>query len=69
MEILNLGILKTLPIALPPFAEQQRIVGEVERRLSVVDELGKLIAADLQRAIRLRQSILQYAFRGRLNRR
>jgi len=39
MEILNLGILKTLPIALPPPAEQTRIVAEMERRLSVVGEL------------------------------
>jgi len=66
MEILNLGILKTLPIALPPLAEQTRIVAEVERRLSVVEELESVVTANLQRATRLRQSILQKAFAGEL---
>ncbi len=33
---LNLANLRELPIALPPIVEQQRIVAEVERRLSVV---------------------------------
>ena len=66
MEILNLGILKTLPIALPPLAEQTRIVAEVERRLSVVEELEAVVSANLQRASGLRQSILQKAFTGEL---
>lgn len=62
MEILNLGILKSLPIALPPLAEQKRIVAEVERHLSVIEELEAAVSANLQRATRLRQSILQHAF-------
>ena len=47
-------------------AEQHRIVAEVERRLSVIEELEAVVAANLQRATRLRQSILQRAFSGRL---
>ncbi|MGN6555188.1 MAG: restriction endonuclease subunit S [Verrucomicrobiota bacterium] len=57
-----------LPLAmpLPPLAEQTRIVAEVERRLSVVEELESVVSANLQRASRLRQSILQKAFTGGL---
>jgi len=58
--------LKALPIPLPPHVEQTRIVAEVERRLSVVEELETLVQTNLQRATRLRQSILQQAFSGRL---
>lgn len=48
---------------LPPPAEQARIVAEVERRLSVVEELEATVAANLQRATRLRNSVLRSAFR------
>lgn len=58
--------LANLPIPLPPLAEQERIVAEVERRLSVVDELEATVTANLQRAARLRQAILQEAFSGNL---
>lgn len=51
-----------LPIPLPPLAEQKRIVEEVERRLSVIEELEATLSTNLQRATRLRQSILQKAF-------
>jgi type I restriction enzyme S subunit len=57
---------RILPIPLPPLAEQQRIVAEVERRLSVVEELEVAIKANLARAGRLRQSILKRAFEGKL---
>ena len=48
------------------FASEQSAVGEVEHRLSVVEELEVVVNTNLQRAIRLRQSILQRAFEGRL---
>jgi len=63
---LSLEQVRNLPIALPPLAEQTRIVAEVERRLSVVEELEAAVSANLQRATRLRQSILQRAFTGEL---
>jgi len=44
-------------------AEQSRIVAEVERRLSVADELKKVVDASLRRAERLRQAILKRASR------
>jgi hypothetical protein len=61
----NLGEIKSIVLPLPPLAEQKRIVAEVERRLSVVEELEAVVSANLQRACRLRQSILQKAFSGK----
>jgi type I restriction enzyme S subunit len=63
---LSMGTIRIIPVALPPLAEQTRIVAEVERRLSVVEELEEVVFANLQRGIRLRQSILQRAFNGEL---
>ncbi len=61
---INTEQLLNMPVALPPLAEQERIVAEVERRLSVVEELETVVSANLQRATRLRQSILQRVFSG-----
>jgi len=58
--------IEEMPIPLPPLAEQMRIVAEVERRLSVVEELEATVSANLQRATRLRQAVLQKAFVGEL---
>jgi len=63
---LNLGEIKAIILPLPPLAEQHRIVAEVERRLSVIDELEAAVIANLKRAERLRQSILKRAFEGKL---
>ena len=63
---ISMSKLKGLPVPIPPPTEQTRIVVEVERRLSVVDELESVVSANLQRATRLRQSILQRAFTGNL---
>jgi len=62
LPILNKSRFEALPIPLPPLVEQERIVAEVERRLSVIDELETAVTANLQRAARLRQSVLQRAF-------
>ena len=56
--------LAAMPIPLPPLAEQRRIVAEVERRLSVVQQTEAAVEAGLVRAERLRQSILKLAFSG-----
>jgi type I restriction enzyme S subunit len=63
---LNLDILSRLLVRILPASERERILGEVERRLSVIDELEATIAANLKRADRLRQSILKRAFEGKL---
>ena len=66
LPILNKGRFEKLNIPLPPLADQERIVAEIERRLSVVEEVEAVVSANLQRATRLRQSILSLAFAGRL---
>lgn len=53
-------------VPLPPLAEQERIVAEVELRLSVIDQMESALAANLKRAERLRQAILRDAFAGKL---
>lgn len=60
------GVLSNFVVPLPPRAEQQRILTEVEQRLSIIQELEQVVSANLKRAVRLRQSILKRAFAGRL---
>jgi type I restriction enzyme S subunit len=63
---INLEVLTSLQVVLPPRAEQEVIVAEVDRRLSIADEIEAQVDADLTRAARLRQGILKLAFEGRL---
>ena len=63
---LNKTRVQELTLPLPPLAEQRRIVAEVERRLSVIQQAEATVEAGLKRAERLRQSILKEAFSGRL---
>ncbi len=58
--------IRQIAIAVPPLPDQVRVVTEVERRLSVIESLEAVVSANLQRAARLRQSILQKAFAGEL---
>lgn len=58
--------LLSLHIAVPPLAEQRRIVAEVDRRLSVLDGIERVVDANLARSSRVRQAILKRAFEGRL---
>ena len=64
---LNAPTIEAISIPLPSLAEQMRIVAEVERRLSIIEELEAAVESNLTRADRLRQSILSQAFSGRLN--
>jgi type I restriction enzyme, S subunit len=66
MDILNLGILKKLPIALPPIEEQTEIVHLVEQHFALADTLEKNLKNAKQRVDNLTQSILTKAFRGEL---
>jgi type I restriction enzyme S subunit len=51
---------------LAPPSEQQKIIQEIESRLSVCDKMEETIANSLQQAEALRQSILKRAFEGKL---
>ena len=63
---LNLSEIKSIVLPLPPKHEQEIIFGEIERRLSVVREVENQVEIELERADRLRQSILKKAFSGKL---
>ena len=58
--------LKAIPIPLPPVPDQVRIVSDVERRLSLLNETEAQVAANLQRAKRLSESILTASFSKKL---
>ena len=64
----NVGIkaITKTEIPLPPLAEQQRIVKEIESRLSQATASETYIENALQQAEALRQSILKKAFSGEL---
>ena len=63
---INLDILEKVAVPLPPAAEQERIVAEVDRHLSRADALAASIVQSKRRTQRLRRSILAAAFQGRL---
>lgn len=58
--------IQSFPVPLPPLAQQSQIVAEVDQRLSVADEVESIVQANLERADRLRKSILERAFVGQL---
>jgi type I restriction enzyme S subunit len=66
MEILNLRMLKKLPIPLPPMIEQHEIVRGVEAMFKLADAVEKRVAAATMRAEKLTQAVLAKAFRGEL---
>ena len=66
MSNLNRGIIENCEIPFPPLAEQQRIVAEIESRLSQASASSVCIENALRQAEALRQSILKKAFSGEL---
>ena len=65
-KALNKERVRAIRFPFTSFREQKIIVEEIERRLSVCDQIEKTIEQSLQQAEALRQSILKQAFEGRL---
>lgn len=63
---IGLTLFRQLPIPLPPHSEQQRIVAEIDLLLSLGSAAAEAAGANHRRCQRLRQSILKWAFEGRL---
>ena len=63
-QALNKRLIEQIPLPLPPLAEQQRIVAEVDRRLSLVSNVEEEVHANLKRAQALKQATLAKAFDG-----
>jgi len=58
--------LSLMPISLPSLPEQSKMVEEIERCLSVADQVEKTAEQSLKQGDRFRQSILKRAFEGKL---
>ena len=67
---INVSMIKTLLIPVPPLAEQRRIVGRANELMPLVEKYGRLEDAreELDTALpgRLRKSVLQMAVQGKL---
>ena len=67
---INVSMIKTMLVPVPPLAEQRRIVERVDELMPLVEECGKLEDAreemDASLPGRLRKSVLQIAVQGKL---
>jgi len=66
LKHLSITDFKKMPLPIPSSQEQQAIINEIERRLSVADNIEQVVKTSLLQARTLRQSILKNAFKGRL---
>lgn len=63
---INLSKLSAFPVPLPPAAELDRFVAEIDRRLSLVTEVENQVNVNLKRVERTRESVLADAFAGHI---
>ena len=66
MANLNLKIVNNMPLFLPSIKEQNKIINEIQSRLSVCDKIEETIETSLLQSEALRLSILKKAFEGKL---
>ena len=62
----NVGDIKEFVVPIPPISEQQKMLEQIESRLSVCDSIEQTVDTALQQAEAMRQSILKDAFEGKL---
>lgn len=62
----NIKSLSKVRIPLPELAARAKLIVDAEERFSLLEELSKSVDANLKRASRLRQSVLDAAFSGTL---
>jgi|SRR3989344_8624582 len=63
----KLSIVRELPIPIPENEiDQHNIVSEIESKFSVIDKIETVVEASLEKADKLRKSILKSAFEGKL---
>lgn len=65
---INVGDIKAFPIPVPEIDIQEKIVNDLEEKLSVCDGVEKTVDAALAQADAMRQSILKQAFEGKFER-
>jgi type I restriction enzyme S subunit len=65
-QALTKSAIENFRIQLPTLPEQQHIVEEIEKRFAVADEMEKAVNEGLEKADKLKQSILKKAFEGKL---
>ena len=63
---INQAMIEEIELPLPPLREQDRIVLEVERECSFLNDCERTIDTGLARSAALRRSILKAAFEGKL---
>lgn len=63
---INVGDIKEFVVPIPPISEQQKILEQIESRMSVCDNIENTVDTALQQAEAMRQSILKRAFEGGL---
>lgn len=63
---INKTVLSALSIPLPSITEQDKVIQEIESRLSVCESIEKAVDTALQQAEAMRQSILKQAFEEKI---
>jgi type I restriction enzyme, S subunit len=66
MSILNMGMLKKLPIPLPPLVEQEQILLQIKHGFSLIENTTQIVNSSLQNLQTMKMSVLKQAFEGKL---